>query len=51
MAAERGQPGGGRAVFGDYDAKSFFDEVFEPDGSPRPAYRQLLDARVNSQLP
>ena len=28
------QPGsGGRAVFGDYDAKRFFDEVFEWSGS------------------
>ncbi|PYM58889.1 MAG: hypothetical protein DMD77_06480 [Candidatus Rokuibacteriota bacterium] len=50
MAAERGQPGGGRAVFRDYDAKSFFDEVFEPDGSPRLHYADIVQ-RIGSLSP
>jgi len=37
-------------VFGDYDAKSFFDEVFEPDGSPRPHYADIVQ-RIGSLSP
>jgi hypothetical protein len=29
-------------VFGDYDAKSFFDEVFESDGSARSHYADIV---------
>jgi len=37
-------------VFGDYDAKSFFDEVFEPDGSARPHYADIVK-RIQSLSP
>src|SRR5262245_9358348 len=46
----RDQHGGGRAVFGGYDAKSFFDEVFEPDGSPRAHYADIVQ-RIGSLSP
>src|SRR6202795_4830277 len=51
VAAGTGQHGsGGRAVFGDYDAKSFFEEVFEPDGSARPHYADIVK-RIQSLSP
>ncbi|HMB33277.1 MAG TPA: circularly permuted type 2 ATP-grasp protein, partial [Methylomirabilota bacterium] len=37
-------------MFGDYDAKSFFDEVFEPDGTPRPHYADIVK-RIRSLSP
>ena len=37
-------------MFGDYDAKSFFDEVFEPDGAPRPHYADIVQ-RIRSLSP
>ena len=37
-------------MFGDYDAKSFFDEVFEPDGSPRLHYADIVQ-RIGSLSP
>jgi uncharacterized circularly permuted ATP-grasp superfamily protein len=37
-------------VFGDYDAKRFFDEVFEPDGTPRPHYADIAK-RIRSMSP
>ena len=37
-------------MFGDYDAKSFFDEVFEPDGSARPHYPDIVE-RIGSLSP
>jgi len=37
-------------VFGDYDAKSFFDEVFEPDGMPRRHYADIVK-RIRSLSP
>src|SRR5262249_31033730 len=48
VRAGTGQHGsGGWAVFGDYDAKSFFDEVFEPDGTPRRHYGDIVQ-RIRS---
>jgi len=37
-------------VFADYDAKSFFDEVFEADGTPRPHYADIIK-RIRSLSP
>jgi len=37
-------------VFGDYDAKSFFDEVFESDGSARSHYADIVK-RIQSLSP
>ena len=37
-------------MFGDYDAKSFFDEVFEPDGMPRRHYADIVK-RIRSLSP
>ncbi|HUO64064.1 MAG TPA: hypothetical protein VMT97_10195, partial [Terriglobales bacterium] len=37
-------------MFGDYDAKTFFDEVFESDGSPRPHYADIVK-RIQSLSP
>ena len=30
-------------TFEDYDTESFYDEMFLPDGSPRPEARQLVE--------
>ena len=37
-------------MFADYDAKSFFDEVFGPDGDPRPHYADIVK-RIRSLSP
>ena len=37
-------------MFADYDAKSFFDEVFEADGTPRPHYADIIK-RIRSLSP
>jgi len=36
-----------RMTFEDYDTESFYDEMFLPDGSPRPEARRLVE-RIES---